>query len=93
VAIAPSGEIAAFTTIWYDDVTRSGYFGPVGTMPEHQRHGLVRALLCEGVRRLKKMGATQAMTIGGEPPANALYQSMLDPDFDLYMPWEKCWKE
>ena len=40
VAIAPSGEVAAFTTTWYDDVTHSGYFEPVGTMPEHQRCGL-----------------------------------------------------
>ena len=26
VAIAPGGEVAAFTTIWYDDVTRCGVF-------------------------------------------------------------------
>ncbi len=71
VAIAPSGEVAAFTTTWYDDVTRCGYFEPVGTVPEHQRCGLARSLLSEGMRRLKQLGATQAMTIGGEPPANA----------------------
>jgi mycothiol synthase len=69
VTVAPSGEIAAFTTIWYDDVTRCGYFEPVGTMPEHQRRGLARSLLCEGMRRLKKMGANQAMTFGWEAPA------------------------
>ena len=92
VAIAPAGEVAAFTTIWYDDATRSGYFEPVGTMPEHQRRGLARSLLCEGMRRLKKMGATQAMTFGGEPPANALYQSVLGPEFDLFVPWEKRWE-
>ena len=91
VAIAPSGEVAAFTTIWYDDVTRCGYFEPVGTMPEHQRHGLARSLLCEGMRRLKQVGATQVMTTGGEPPANALYQSVLGPVYDLYQPWEKRW--
>jgi len=90
VAIAPGGEVAAFTTIWYDDVTRCGYFEPVGTMPEHQRHGLARSLLSEGMRRLKKMGATQAMTIGGSPPANALYQSVLGPVYDLSQPWEKA---
>jgi GNAT superfamily N-acetyltransferase len=91
VAIAPGGEVAAFTTIWYDDVSCCGYFEPVGTIPEHQRQGLARSLLCEGMRRLKKVGATQVMTIGGEPPANALYQSVLGPDYDLSQPWEKRW--
>jgi hypothetical protein len=28
VAIAPDGAIAAFCTIWFDDVTRSAYFEP-----------------------------------------------------------------
>jgi mycothiol synthase len=91
VVIAPSGEVAAFTTLWYDDVTRCGYFEPVGTMPEHQRRGLARSLLCEGMRRLKRMGATQTATFGGDLPANALYQSVFGPDFDLTMPWEKRW--
>jgi GNAT superfamily N-acetyltransferase len=91
VAITPSGEVVAFTTIWYDDVTRCGYFEPVGTMPEHQRQGLARSILCEGMRRLQSMRATQVMTIGGEPPANALYQAVLGPVYDLYQPWEKRW--
>jgi mycothiol synthase len=91
VAIAPTGEIVAFTTIWYEDVTRCGYFEPVGTIPEHQRRGLGRSLLYEGMRRLKKMGATQAMTFGGETPANALYQSVFGPKFEIYQPWEKRW--
>ena len=91
VAIASNGEVAAFTTLWYDDVTRCGYFEPVGTMPEHQRQGLARSLLCEGMRRLKRSGATQVMTIGGEPPANGLYQSVLGPVYDLSQPWEKRW--
>jgi mycothiol synthase len=91
VAIASSGEVAAFTTIWFDDVTRCGYFEPVGTTPEHQRRSLARLLLCEGIRRLKTMGATQAMTIGGAPPANALYRAVLGPVYDLFQPWEKRW--
>jgi GNAT superfamily N-acetyltransferase len=40
VAVAPDGELCAFTTVWYDDVTRTGYFEPVGTSPDHQRKGL-----------------------------------------------------
>ena len=91
VAVAPNGEVAAFTTVWYDDVTRCGIFEPVGTMPEHQRQGLASALLCEFMRRLKRMGATLAMTSGGTLHANALYQSVLGPIYDIYQPWEKRW--
>ena len=89
VAIAPSSEVAAFTTIWYDDVIRCGYFEPVGCMPEHQRRGLASSLLCEGMRRLKTMGAVQAQTAGGTPHANGLYQSVLGPVYDISQPWEK----
>ena len=91
VAIANTGNVAAFTTVWYDDVTRCGYFEPVGTVPEHQRHGLARSLLCEGMRRLRAMGAIQAMTIDGETPANALYESVLGPVHNISQPWEKRW--
>jgi mycothiol synthase len=91
VAIDPSGEVAAFTTIWYDDVIRCGYFEPVGCMPEHQRRGLASSLLCEGMRRLKTMGAVQAQTAGGTPHANGLYQSVLGPVYDISQPWEKRW--
>jgi hypothetical protein len=42
VAATPAGEIAAFTTICCDDVSRSAYIEPVGTMPDHQRHGASR---------------------------------------------------
>jgi ribosomal protein S18 acetylase RimI-like enzyme len=93
VAIATSGEVAAFTTIWYDDVTRCGYFEPVGTKPEHHRRGLARALLSEGMRRLKEMGATRAIVGGEAPRANALYQSVFGPIHDISQPWEKRWPE
>ncbi len=91
VVIAPSGEVVAFTTIWFENMTFCDYFEPVGTVPEHQRKGLGSALLCEGMRRLKYAGATLAMTVGGTPHANGLYQSMFEPEFDLSVPWEKRW--
>ncbi len=91
VAIAPSGGVAAFTTIWYDEPTGCGMFEPVGTAPEHQRKGLARSLMCEGMRRLKQLGATQCMVSGGSVPANGLYNALLGPIFDLYQPWEKSW--
>lgn len=89
VAAAPDGEVAAFTTIWYDEATGAGYFEPVGCMPEHQRRGLGRGLLLEGMRRLKKLGAVMCMTAGGSVHANGLYQAVLGPVYDVYQPWEK----
>jgi mycothiol synthase len=91
VAVAPDGAIAAFCTIWFDDVTRSAYFEPVATVPAHQRRGLGRALLTEGLRRLLRMGATRAFVGGYSPEANALYQSVMGPDHELYEPWVKEW--
>lgn len=92
VAIAPDGSVAAFCTIWFDDVTRSAYFEPVATVPAHQRRGLGKALMCEGLRRLQRMGATRAFVNGYSPHANALYRSVMGPDHELYEPWLKEWQ-
>lgn len=91
VAIAPDGAIAAFCTIWFDDVTRSAYFEPVATVPTHQRRGLGKALLTEGLRRLQRMGATRAFVSGHNIEANALYRSVMGSEHDLYEVWVKEW--
>ncbi len=91
VAISPAGDVAAFTTVWYEAETRTGYFEPVGTVPEHQRRGLASALLCQGLHCLKSAGATLAIVAGGSPHANALYRSVFGSEFDLSVPWEKRW--
>jgi mycothiol synthase len=91
VAVAPGGEIASFCTFWYDDVTRSAYIEPVATVPEHQRRGLARAVLNEGLLRLQRMGATRAFVGGFEPGPNALYSSVLSAEHDRYEQWVKRW--
>jgi mycothiol synthase len=91
VAVTEQGEIAAFCTIWFDDVTRSAYFEPVATVPAHQRRGLGKALLTEGLRRLQRIGATTAFVGGYSPAANALYQSVFGSDHELSEPWLKKW--
>jgi mycothiol synthase len=91
VAVAPTGEIASFCTIWYDDATRSAYIEPVATVPEHLRRGLARANITEGLRRLQKMGATRAFVSGYEPGPNALYASALSPEHDCAQQWIKKW--
>jgi mycothiol synthase len=89
VAVAPGGEIASFCTLWYDNVTRSAYIEPVATVPEHQRRGLARAVMSEGLRRLQRLGATRAFVGGYEPGANALYASVLSPEHDRSEQWVK----
>ncbi len=91
VAVAPDGAIASFCTIWFDDVTRSAYFEPVATVPVYQRRGLGKAVMTEGLRRLQLMGATRAFVGGFSKAANALYQSVMGPEHELYEPWAKEW--
>lgn len=91
VAVAPGGEFAAFCTVWYDDVTRTGYFEPVGAAPEHQRLGLGKAVMCEALRRLKRMGATLATVSGFTAAASALYSSVMSPERHRFEPWKRTW--
>ncbi len=91
VAVAPDGAIAAFCTIWFDDVTRSAYFEPVATVPDYQRRGLGKALLTEGLQRLQRMGATRAFVGGFSQGANALYRSVMGGEHELYECWVKAW--
>ena len=81
VAEAPNGEIAAFSTIWYDDWTRSAVCVQVGTAPEHQRRGLGKAVIIEGLRRLQRLGGTRVFANGFDPPANGLYASALGTSY------------
>lgn len=89
VAVAPDGTIASFCTVWFDDVTRSGAFEPVGTAPAHQRRGLGKAVMREGLRRLQSMGADMAFVGSSSPPAHALYASMGFTDYELSAAWQK----
>ncbi len=89
VAVAPAGEFAAFCTIWYDEMTQTAYYEPVGTVPEHQRRGLGTAVLLEGLRRLKKLGAVLATVGSGEPHARTFYNAIGFGEVDRCWPWVK----
>ncbi len=91
IAVAPDGAIASFCTIWFDDVTRSAYFEPVATVPAHQRRGLSRALLREGLHRLQRMGCLWAFVGGFEPGPNKLYETTVGPEYGHYQSWVKTW--
>lgn len=77
VAVAPDGSFAAYVGIPYDEANRWGIFEPVCTHPDHQRKGLGRALMSEGLLRLWQLGATDASVDTGDMvAANAFYTAM-----------------
>jgi mycothiol synthase len=91
VAVAPDGELAAFCTVWFDDITRTAVFEPVGTHPAHQKRGLGKAIMSEGLRRAQRLGATMASVSSYSDAAHALYHSVGFTEFDLLEPWIKEW--
>jgi mycothiol synthase len=91
VAVASNGELAAFCTVWFDDVTRTAVFEPVGTHPDHQKRGLGKAVMTEGLRRARALGASLATVSSYGKAAHALYESMGFTEFDLLEPWIKEW--
>ena len=77
VAVAPDGSFAAYVGIAYDEANRHAVFEPVCTHPQHQRQGLARALMIEGLHRLKALGADDVSVDTGDMiPANRLYDSI-----------------
>jgi len=91
VAVAEDGELASFCTIWFDDFTRTASFEPVGTHPNHQKKGVGKALMTEGLRRMKKLGATLATVGSYSTGAGALYASIGFTNFELSEPWKRSW--
>lgn len=70
---APSGEIAGYGLFWFDPVTRVGMVEPMRTEEAHQRRGLARALLANGLHRLAGRGAKR-MKVGYDTAiARSLY--------------------
>lgn len=78
VVVAPDGRFAAFTVMWFDPVNRVGSFEPVGTHEEFHRRGLARALMIEGMHRMRAAGLQWAQ-VGHEadnPASTGLYRSL-----------------
>jgi ribosomal protein S18 acetylase RimI-like enzyme len=72
VVSTPENEFASFCLIWLSGGV--GYFEPVGTRTSFRRQGLGRAVILEGFRRLKALGAHTAMVYSGTKN-QAFYES------------------
>lgn len=78
VVVAPNGHFAAFCIYWPDMVNKTGLFEPVGAHSDFRRMGLTRALLYEGLRRMKEKGIETAIVWheADNEAAQALYTSV-----------------
>jgi mycothiol synthase len=87
IGLAPEGQAAAFCVCWLDDVNRVGHFEPVGTHAAFHRQGLGKAVLWEGLRRMKARGMETATVCpeSDSPAAVGLYESAgFQPVHDLW---------
>ncbi len=76
VAVSPDGTFAAHVGLTFDAENRLGIVEPVCTHPDHRRRGLATALLFEGLRRLRDLGAELVHVESGDAAAaNAFYDS------------------
>jgi ribosomal protein S18 acetylase RimI-like enzyme len=72
-----AGPFGSYCICWADEHSRVGHFEPVGTRADWRGRGAARAVILEGLRRLKAAGMRWARvsTAGFNKPAQALYES------------------
>jgi len=77
VVVAPDGRFAAYLIYWLDHISRSGLFEPVGCHADFRRRGLTKALMYEGMRRMRARGMHTAIVLhhADNPASTALYAS------------------
>jgi ribosomal protein S18 acetylase RimI-like enzyme len=82
VAATPAHELAAFCVCWFDQAGPEGcpcgQIEPLGVHAAYRGQGLGKALLAEGIRRLRELGAEQIFveTDNYRNAALALYESV-----------------
>ena len=84
------GTLTSFCVVWYDEQTGTGMFEPVGTHPHHRRRGLGRAMILEGLSRLKAIGAERALVESYGDNRKAFYNSAGFETYDKDWYWKRA---
>jgi len=71
--------------------TRSAVCVLVGTHFDNPRRDLGKAVVAEGLRWLKRVGATRALANGYDTQVNALYASVPGLEHGLSQSWGREW--
>lgn len=83
------GNVVSLCTFWVDPANNLAYVEPVATAPEHQRKGLGRALLNEGLKRLKSSNIGTAYVGSTGDWRRSFYRSVGFTESVLCKPWTK----
>ncbi|MGE5573550.1 MAG: GNAT family N-acetyltransferase [Bacteroidota bacterium] len=75
--------------VWLDERNRTGYVEPVATHPDYQRKGLGRAVVLEGLKRLKNLGARVAYVNPYGEWRCRFYTAIGFTPYDTYRAWAK----
>ena len=77
IVLEGSGTFGSYCLCWADEHSSIGHFEPVGSRVDWRGQGAARAVILEGLRRLKASGMRWARvsTAGFNAPAQALYES------------------
>lgn len=91
VVVAPDGDFAAYCIVWLDTDNRLGVFEPVGCATAHRRKGLASAVMQEGMRRARALGATRVCVVcaAGDEGANRLYDALGFARIDTNERWRR----
>ena len=77
LVLSPEGRQVACCLIWLDHSSGIGEIDPIGTHPDYRRRGLARALVAEGLRRMRTAGMRYGFIAcdADDPVVNHLYAS------------------
>jgi ribosomal protein S18 acetylase RimI-like enzyme len=92
IVVAPNGDFAAYTIVWFEPAQRIGVFEPVGCHPDYRQLGLTKALMYEGLRRLRARDAEMAYVNSWHAslPANRLYEACGFTELERLHKWTKA---